>query len=277
MQNSYQNSTTQNLTGTPAPVRVRCPECLKLFAINPAQIQERRPRFQCAGCQKKFWLSFPEALEAKDVIMGFPLEWIEPNASAESPSAPSAPTSSLAKPYACPKCSSAYSPEDHDCPNCGVILQKARLQDILPNEQSLSASKEIKELWEDVLTNYENYLLHQRFVRAAYVDRSLTYAANKYASILQACPQDEMALKATKEIEALATARFEVQQPTQSESEPVSWGFQFRRLPFTNIIIVLCGFIIITGVLLPELRNLVGFGCSVLFFIFILRYYMRAI
>ena len=59
-------------------LRMRCPECLKLYFTDSHGITQRRPKFQCQSCKMKFWVAYPESL-GEGEILGYPLDWIEPN------------------------------------------------------------------------------------------------------------------------------------------------------------------------------------------------------
>lgn len=192
--------------------------------------------------------------------------------------------------YNCPKCNSGYGPGESECKKCGLVFLK--FEEHLENaekrrrEEALFVSKEVRQLWDDVLSDYDNGEAHQNFINAAWADGSLEYAALKYRTILEVVAQDEMALKFQKEIQALAVLRFEV---AASEAEAKSaiavkqfvffkgLDFSFRKFKWINLILIACGFLIVMGMLLPHMRNLVGFGTSVLFFILALRYYFRVI
>jgi hypothetical protein len=57
-------------------VKVRCPECFKLFSIKVESMVESRPRFACTACSSQFWIPFPDCL-AQDELLGFPVSWLE--------------------------------------------------------------------------------------------------------------------------------------------------------------------------------------------------------
>lgn len=254
-------------------VKVRCPDCFKLYSVNTAEIREPRPRFECVDCHTKFWIAYPEATEAKGGVIGFPLEWVEP-------------TSQLAvEAFACPKCGTGYAAGDQECKKCGVVFLKIdQLQD---SKDMPSADKAVREHWEIVLADYDKFENHQAFINTAFADDSLEYAMYQYTTILNVVPNDEMAKKAKVEIAALQTARIEssVKAPEVAEEKSAQSPFRFlnfivggfRKIKFTNLIMVMCGFVIAAGLMIPHLRNLVGFGTSILFFIIALRYYFRVI
>jgi hypothetical protein len=97
-----------------------------------------------------------------------------------------------------------------------------------------------------------------------------------------------MAARAQNEAKALMVARLESRMPVMrgAAAKDTSGFFQtlFASIPlripglrFGTLIMFLCGVVIAMGLVVPGLRNLVGVGSSVLFFILALRYYFRVI
>lgn len=274
----------------------RCPECFKLFSVRIADVQETMARFQCNGCQTVFAVNVLEALDRDDFVG---TRWSPPVAqpSRPAPEVTPAPKSSVPPaPYvrqemfSCPKCTTPYAPGDTECTKCGVVFLKleeaAQRRALHISDTPVTAEREVKELWEVALQDYENFSAHQNFITAAWADGSLEYAGHVYGRILQVNPHDEMAQKAQQQIEALASARFQVMsQGIESKNRAWLEGLEFfksaamslRKIKFMTVIMVMCGAVIMTGLLLPHLRNLVGLGTSILFFVLALRYYFRAI
>ncbi len=278
-------------------LRVRCPECLKLYAIRTDEITESRPRFQCVGCEKQFWVSYPEVLSMGEEVLGYPLEWIEggelgavetavPGATAErsdfrreARDVKSNYTNANPKVFACPKCGEGYAAGDSECVKCGVVFLKIK-ESSRPVASDIAASVEVREFWDAVLNDYENFERHQAFINAAFADRSLTYAAQHYSRILEVCPQDDIAQRAQKEVSALAFARFESQIVKNGPTKKSFFSdldISFRQFRFTTLLLVMCAIVITMGFILPHQRNLVGVGTAVMFFILALRFYFRVI
>ena len=107
-------------------IRVRCPQCFKLYSIESAEINEPKPKFECLDCKQRFWLPYPEALEQASGLIGFPLEWIEEKSEQEM--APEAVVNQEPvveqKPFQCPNCSEPYAGGDTECKKCGIIFDK---------------------------------------------------------------------------------------------------------------------------------------------------------
>ncbi len=59
-----------------ASIRVRCPQCFKLYQVNPDHIDTPHPQFACNSCDQVFWFGFPEILGYPESI-GFPVNWVD--------------------------------------------------------------------------------------------------------------------------------------------------------------------------------------------------------
>ncbi|MCB0349811.1 MAG: hypothetical protein KDD38_01430 [Bdellovibrionales bacterium] len=283
---------------SPDFIQVRCPECFKGYNVAASDLNTEKPKFACVACQTQFFISKSEALNAKEMITGkiYSQALVEPaqETLAQEPEVqqPALQQEELlnSEIYTCPKCSSSYSPGQAECKKCGVVFFKFKENEVdaekARREHMFSASKEVRYLWEDVLADYENIEAHQNFVSAAWADKCLEYAALKYGSILEVMPQDEMARKLVKEVQELTKVKFEMvasedMDASVAKIEKFSFfdGVQttFKKFKWINLILVACGFIIGMGLLLPHMRNLIGFGSSILFFVLALRYYFRVI
>jgi transcription elongation factor Elf1 len=77
-------------------IRIRCPQCNKLYAVDPAEIKSAQPKFVCRECQAKFWFEFPPPEGSQDVVshLGDPDEapsQLAQPAHAEAPAKPLKP------------------------------------------------------------------------------------------------------------------------------------------------------------------------------------------
>jgi uncharacterized Zn finger protein (UPF0148 family) len=201
--------------------------------------------------------------------------------------------------YHCPKCAQPYVAGKAECSKCGLIflkfqeLEKNKSQRVI--EKSFSPSPELRELWEEVINNYENKETHQNFISAAWSENLLEYAGLKYKNILSILPSDEIALMANNEIQSLSLVKFESYTGNITKTDLAlaeedlgasmkstlnhKYNFQIpiHKFKITYLIYFFCGIVITTGMFMPHMRNLIGFGTSILFFVVALRYYFRAI
>lgn len=262
-------------------LRVRCPSCLKLYAIDSAEIREARPKFACVECEQKFWIPFPEALDSAEALMGFPQEWdarIEvPNEDQlKGPISPSEDTKPSPKldirAFSCPKCSEPYAAGQMECQSCGVLFKKFIERARLPLS-SINTPREVRVAWDEAIENYEDFQKHQNFIRVCQTQDCLEYAFQQYHQILQVNPSDEIALRAQKELSALALTIAEVRTVPKAGRQ-LSMP-RFPKLRLVNFLFLLCGIVIAMGFLMPEARNLVGFGSAALFMFLALRFYFR--
>lgn len=261
--------------------RMRCPDCFKSYTVDWADVHELQPRFECVTCHTHFYVEAAQAVNTLTEIIGVKENHFENSHDLNDV------TESL---FNCPKCSAPYSAGENECKKCGVIFLKFaekklhKLSEV--GDTSITASGELKSLWEDVLNDFENEIAHQKFINAAWAEASMDYAAAKYRGILDVVPNDEWALKAQNRIRDLNSIKFEIQ--ADEEASVFKKWFQdldmvdfvqthFKKLRFTNILMFACAIIIIMGVFTPGMRNLIGFGTSVLFFILALRFYFRVI
>lgn len=279
IENTTQKAGSANAMDT-LDVRTRCPNCLKLYSVPLSEITEEEPRFNCNGCNTQFVISLREALESEITLHEI---------------------------YTCPKCGCGYGAGDIECKKCGVIFlkleDKSKKSYSQRNDDSFSSTPELRQLWEDILNDYDKDELHRKFINTAWANNSLDYAAYKYATILEVLPSDQHAVQAQREITALMTIKFQFSAESSMKtshdfssvdssiassavsSEGLSVGLPvagrqmlfFRNFKITNVIMFLCGILIVMGVLLPHMRNLVGFGSAILGFILVLRYYFRVI
>jgi hypothetical protein len=238
-----------------AVVRVRCPNCIKLYAVDAAEIAEAKPQFECAKCQTRFWFPFPASLSAGE-ILGFPLAWLEEKPATE-PLAPVERAPEPARMFSCPRCQANYGAGDTECPKCGVVFSKIEMSEEM---RSVSASSSLRRLWHQVMDNYAVLPGHRKFVHACQRENNLVFASQQYARVLKAHSGDETALQMQKEISALAVTIGGVART------PKSFSFIKLMPRLTTILMVIGGVVIGLGFIIPDARNLIGLGASMVFF-----------
>lgn len=256
-------------------IKVRCPSCFKLYAVDETEISEARPQFSCVKCSKKFWFPYPEYLEQKE-LLGFPVDWIQPvNEAASEPvhsgAMPQTTSAQVVKSsvggmgpglapksqaFNCPRCQAPYTTGDAECPKCGVVFAKL---DFLENGKAVVASSALRKSWHQVMDQYDSVEAHRRFVQACQKENNLPYASHQYRKLLEAHSGDEMALKMQKEIKAIG----EVIHAATPASRRSARRF-FPRL--TTLVMLMGGVLVGLGMMLPVARNLVGLGVAVVFF-----------
>ncbi|RME16746.1 MAG: hypothetical protein D6797_03910 [Bdellovibrio sp.] len=253
-------------------VQVRCPKCFKLYVVPVHALKDKQTQFTCLKCQEGFWLPYPECLEQKALI-GLPLEWLEknkePSVSKESvETAPETSSSNLLEaPFRCPQCGRPSEPAQKECGYCGVVFEKLKSRD---KEEEPSASLELKKLWQSLLEDYNNEQRHEAFLEQALRENALEFAAYKYRGILDSCGEDTLAKKFLNQIEALTLVRPEMQNLYKKPSRKPR-----RFFTWTSLIIALSTFLVVFGYWVPQMRNLMGLGASILFITLALKYYFK--
>lgn len=278
----FPQSTTYHpqLTHELVPIKVRCPSCYKLYSVDPTEIKESKPRFQCVSCPTKFWIGFPESVGAGEVL-GFPVEWIEkkPQPPAREPAAAlrqedrinadfASPSVSPAVAHVeCPKCHKLYPRGSAECTHCGVVIAKwEELKGLQAEaEQGFPASPTLRKLWEEVLANYDSEDVHRRFMVASQSEKNLVFASRQYGRLLAAYAGDEMAQKMREQILALSQVSLSSPKDAEPATKPVKYWSVSSAVLFLGALLVVLGFF------LQPLRNMVGVGVALIFFILAFR------
>lgn len=257
-----QETAMESLAQPLQPIKVRCPECLKLYSVNSSEITEARPRFQCIDCRSQFWIAYPECLESQEVVGQLETPSAERNASDRA----------LRE---CPKCHKKSEGGLRDCPSCGIVFDKYEKR-MAAKEDDFPASSRLKEMWKNVLQDYDNEEAHQAFVRGCQYENNLAYASSRYKSLIEIQGDDEISQKMRSEIVALASVKAAIPHQGRERLKKMRPG---RRIPlrFSTIIIFLSSMIIAFGYFFPLLRNMVGVGASILFFTLAIRFYLRQV
>lgn len=273
-------------------IKVRCPSCYKKFAVKTLEIQDITPHFECPSCRKAFAVSLKEGFTNLDALVGFAVETEgfseyepTPEPTKVRETVKESPKLALTKAFSCPKCGEGYDAADKECSSCGVYFDKFFSPRGL-KERSYSASKEVKDLWEKTIDNYENLEVHRQFLIRAQAEEALPYARYKYENILELAPDDSIARSFIKEAEALIAAQMNSKISSYKNKPlgivgPFMGAFletlKLPRIRLSSVIIFLCAMVIITGFSIPGMQNLVGIGSSLLFLTLALRFYFKII
>lgn len=239
-------------------LKVRCPDCLKLYAIDPQDINSSQPKFQCLHCQSLFGITFTEAVSQKETV-GTKIQAL----STEPPSQVKESQQKVEEQFEpCPKCQKLYMRGLHECPHCGVWIAKFFSLKKLRDEEELGfpASKKLRKAWSDVMDSYDQMAVHQRFLHSCQQERNLVFASRQYGKILEIQGGDEIALKMRDQILAMTQLPF----TGREEKEPQQKNVPIWKL--SNIIIFFSTLLIATGLMVETGRNMVGVGVAIIFF-----------
>ena len=258
-------------------IKVRCPQCFKLYNVRSESIQSKKPKFKCNECQEGFSLNYPECL-GMDEVIGFADSWEEPLDAPESPEdtkvkevleasvevkaavEETEPTDTVhdapqEETLPCVKCGALNPVSFKECQKCGIIFEKYQVKKDDPI--GAKAPQKLKEIWQMVLNHYEDDDLHEEFLRQSRKANQLEFASSRYRKILEAQPNEEIAKRYINKIIALASIPAE--KPIKDEAK------RKFRVPFTSLAMLLSAIVMFMGYMMPELRNLMGIGAAFLF------------
>lgn len=254
--------TNESAASQQRPIKMRCPQCLKLYSVHASEIKESRPKFECMSCKTRFWVPFPECCEQKEII-AFPLTWLptEPN------NAPNKEAESFSE---CPKCGASYRKGDPDCSKCGVIFEKYQKSQ-LKTEFNLSAPSPLREQWEQVMRQYDNLEAHQRFIRECQIKEELGFASQQYKKMLSIDADDDIASQMLAKIVALTQAPVNFMTAKELKTKLA------KRFSISGVMIAASLILMFLGYVFPLLRNIVGVGAAMFFFTLALRFYFRKV
>jgi phage FluMu protein Com len=262
-----------------AYLKMRCPDCQKLYSVDPAWFQDPGPEgdgsllFDCAACSTRFAavLSPGDSPFLETLKVQYPaIETLEPEAEPAAPAmvreaAPAAPIIEAK----CPKCETPHPATAQECGSCGLIFAKFKpVFEGMVGEVRLNGRQELVELWERVVANYEDESMHDQFISACFDAEALAFASQKYGRVLAAAPQEEIAQRMKKRIMGLASFK--------AESRGSSWSWQFRLPGFNNVVMVMGGAVMTLGLILPNSTNLTGIGVSAIALGIGLRFFHRS-
>lgn len=263
---------------SPPTTRTRCPGCKKLFAVETevlnmmARAGVLRAEFTCTGglCRQAFAIELPVPVDVPvvpAVALGSyvlaepePIETkSEPKPDIQAPSVAAVPIPVVTSPAEreCPRCDAKNPMLSQECVRCGIVFGQSFDDGETPVEElELGGTRELAQLWDRVMMDYEDRIRHDRFVNACRDSDSLSYAAKKYAQVLVSAPQDDIARLMRNRIVALVAAKAE------SSALPIRLNF---RIPKLNSMALFFGSIMFFwGLLMPQLKNIMEIGLSVI-------------
>ena len=264
--------------------RTRCPHCMKLFAIETSALEMltaagvRRAEFKCTGesCQGVFAIALPldPDLERLAMVPSIPLRESTPipEPVMEPASVEVSQSAAIAAPLKkaaveereCARCGAANPVASLDCVRCGIIFERSvtgsagrsglDLEFRVEEELALGGSRELAQLWDLVIEDYEDRIRHERFLNACRDSEALSYAAKKYSQILVAAPQDEIARFMRNKIVALISIK--------AERSRIPFQLGFRIPKFNTLILLLGSILFVAGILMPQVKNMMEIGLS---------------
>ncbi len=242
-------------------VRVRCPQCRKLYMVQFSDIKEAKPRFECIQCHSRFWLSLPD-MDLSTELTGIPVQVKNPPPRAKTPGN-RVDASKETEP--CPKCFKPIQARSAECPHCGVVV--AKVKELNFTETTPPAhSENVSAAWKKVLSNYGDESMHSDFLRIAQRERAIPYAAAVYGQMNKLMPTDEGTKKRVREVQALGSVMLTASE-NKVKSRPYARVWQVPLLAATMLMVV--------GAFLPVFRNMVGVGAAILFVAIALQIQVR--
>lgn len=262
----------------PAEVKIRCPECERLYKVHGHEVREPSPKFECLDCKTRFIVHLAErqdgvdgvplgAVLAGEVVIG---EVVVRERGLEKV-APSPETEVSMDVFTCPKCSEKYKGGQEECHRCGLVFKKWHEEG---TPQFTLSNPSLEALWQQSIADYDNLEVHHNFIKACHEWDMLSFASQRYACILSVHPADEIAKKMNQEISALAEVACGVagkRKKATARNKKRKSIWRFVRLP--SLMYMLSGGIMVLGYLLPHFRNMVGVGAALLFFTLALQFY----
>jgi len=256
-------------------LRVRCPQCTKLYEVQSEDIHSEIPLFQCISCDSRFGFEYsPENLERIETFL-VPVNSAAP-AQIHSENNNAAPTSAaFTEPTAqetksCPKCGAINGRKSQECYSCHVIFE--RLEG-LPTDPTLRAQPSLVRKWKNVLADFNNEELHDEFVLGCQQMDALKFASMKYEEIKSAQGGDVMCDIMLAKINSMMNVTLsqnptakdqgrvqKIQSVTSLESWIELWNDWKKYAHWAPY--MLAAFMVLWGILSLAHRNLVGVGVA---------------
>lgn len=271
MHSSYQDETHLNGThgnasaAPPTIIRVRCPDCRKLYSIDPNDLHSAQPFFECVACKSKFSFKRDQIPMGGFVIA----KTVKPANADELQSLNLAElTNSLRE---CPECHQNNPKARKDCLRCGLIFEKAALA---KDNDGTKAIPTLVKTYQDLLKDYQNFTKHMSFVDQCEELQALPFALKKYRNLKAVQPNDPIAKKMWDSIvfRGLLSTHKQLAKFPQIERflTQIPWRKVMKLSP-----LVLAMTLIVVGMASGTLRNMVGMGAALLFMIFGINWFIK--
>lgn len=246
---------TQRVSESTVKLKIRCPQCVKLYEVESEDIRSEAPLFQCISCQTRFGFEYPPADPANILCFEISNQPETLTAAKQQESVSAEPGGSEMK--NCPKCGAMNGRKSKECYSCHVIFE--RLVG-LPSDASLKAQPSLVRKWKMVLENFENQELHQNFIRSCHELDALRFAAMKYEEIKSAQGGDALCDQMIAKINSLMVVGLSQKASTKRiEDNPTrpSWLKYLFWSPYT-----ISAMMILYGMINLGHRNLIGIGVA---------------
>lgn len=262
-------------------LKFRCPECRRLYSVGSGEIKSSRPKFKCTTCQTVFCFSFPPQDKTAAEVATFKME---PASAAKKEALPQkqTPTEESFLGFFCPQCQHPNQKGVLECQKCGLIFAKMKKKEEAaaasspsmtvvsgghsgpaasstpPNTKGkniqIVGNEGLRIAWEKVISDYDNIPTHETFINRCYSEKNLPFASQQYRFVLEANPQDAIALKMREKLINLTTLTY-VPPKREEEESGGRWGL-------TGILGVVGILMIGTGVVFSEMRTLIAVGAA---------------
>ena len=139
--------------------------------------------------------------------------------------------------FTCPKCQATNVKGALDCEICGIVFAKysakqSTIQQVQQHQKNITDVKsskkitapvskltntDLEQLWQRVMSDYDNVDIHDNFIQQALQTNNLAFASQQYRNILSNHPHEEIAKKMQNRITLMAINMF-VPERTQEVS-----------------------------------------------------------
>ena len=268
---------------SPTLLKMRCPNCQKNYSVEEswvyaAPLNSQRAfvtplRFECFSCKSRFEALRPPGpgattLETNLIPVSAPSPMQPARGIPRVERAALAKVPLIAQTLKCPKCGVRTNGLATECLSCGVVFSRYKpLPDGAVGEIRLEGRRDILELWETIIGDYEDEIRHERFVEVCADAGALAFAAQKYSRILSVSPQEEIARRMKKRIVALASYPL--------ESRGTNGVHSFRVPKFVDLILFLGAATATAGFTLHGMKAMAGIGVAAIALALGVRFFLR--
>ncbi len=227
---------------------IRCPHCRQIWATLQKEFEEDYPDFQCSNCYGKFWipvslneisdhrLGTNKAIDYSSPVLGYPHTTPKPISQSIPSSTPLYDPAIKLSIKICPKCSQEVPLTESTCPFCGVAFIKLI--------EGVTSSIRLKGLWGELLQNWHNEIMHNRFIHACQKENDLIYGVSCYGRILK---EDSNNLKAREMIQKIETLSwFFEESPPRWSLDYSMWLYRIRNIGVKHATNALTGIVLLS-------------------------------